>query len=562
MADSSVLLEVIVEGKNIKVVQKDVDNLANSVNKTGRSHDKAKKSQDNYNKGAKGVAGATANGTKAFSKMRNEIGGGSSGLVGAYATLAANIFAATALFGALQRAAQVDTLIQGVEQLGIASGTNIAILAEGLKEATGNAISLDQALRTASFGTSAGFDSTTLEQLTTIAKKAAIALGRDVGDSVDRLIRGVAKLEPEILDELGLIVRLKDATETYANTLGKTASQLTVFERTQAFANATIDQGLSKYSSIDDALASNPYDRLSASLQNLGKNFLGILNTVLGPLVSFLADNTLALTSFMVVLSQGIIRQALPALTGLASKAREAATGSLAAAEAQDKQFKKLKAAANKTIKSVSGVSKAEKEFIASIRKGNVNVKSQEDFIKKLEMRLKSRNKAIDQGTAKTDKTIKSYKREISNLEKLIPLLKARSTLEKKGGAVPGGATPDLIKAASVKRYASATADILEDLENNPSLGNFFDKFKEGRTVGKNFRKDMKGNEASVVGFAAKLPILGPLLGRAGVAVTSFGAAGRVALLGITYAIPIVGQVILALPLVAGVAKKSFLCYS
>ena len=194
MADSSVLLEVIVQGKNIKVVQKDVDKLAKSVNKTGQAHENASGKQDKFNKGAKGVAGATANGTKAFSKMRNEIGGGSSGLVGAYATLAANIFAATALFGALQKAAQVETLLKGVEQLGISSGTNIAILAEGLRESTGSAISLDQALRTASFGTSAGFDSSTLEQLTSIAKKAAIALGRDVGDSVDRLVRGVAKL--------------------------------------------------------------------------------------------------------------------------------------------------------------------------------------------------------------------------------------------------------------------------------------------------------------------------------------------------------------------------------
>ena len=93
MADSSVLLEVIVQGKNIKVVQKDVDKLAKSVNKTGQAHENASGKQDKFNKGAKGVAGATANGTKAFSKMRNEISGGSSGLVGAYATLAANIFA-------------------------------------------------------------------------------------------------------------------------------------------------------------------------------------------------------------------------------------------------------------------------------------------------------------------------------------------------------------------------------------------------------------------------------------------------------------------------------------
>ena len=558
MADSSVLLEVIVEGKNIKVVQKDVDKLAKSVNKTGQAHENASGKQDKFNKGAKGVAGATANGTKAFSKMRNEIGGGSSGLVGAYATLAANIFAATALFGALQKAAQVETLLKGVEQLGISSGTNIAILAEGLREATGSAISLDQALRTASFGTSAGFDSSTLEQLTSIAKKAAIALGRDVGDSVDRLVRGVAKLEPEILDELGLIVRLKDATEAYASSVGKTANQLTVFERSQAFANATIQQGLDKYASVDDSISSNPYDKLSASLQDLAKNFLNIINTVLGPFISFLAENKIALGAFIVVLTQGILRQALPALTNLASKAKEAAGDALLAVQANDKQFKKMKTSANKAIKSVTGVSKAEKEFIASIRKGKVAVKDQELFIKKLEARLKSRNKAIQEGTAKTKATIQGYNSEIASLQKLIPLLQQRADVENRRSRAPGGGAGDLLKTESLKRYADGTAGILEDLESNPSLGNFFAKFKEGRKVGKDFRKEMAGNEASVVGFAAKLPIVGPLLGKAGVAMLSFGAAGRVALLGITYALPIIGQIILALTLIAGVAKKAF----
>ena len=128
MADSSVLLEVIVEGKNIKVVQRDVESLAASVNKAAGAEEKSskgkkksKKSTDdlndsnkNYNKGQKGVAGATSNSTKAFSKQRDLIGGGSSGLVGLMQHLAANIFAATALFGALKRASQVEQLTRGL----------------------------------------------------------------------------------------------------------------------------------------------------------------------------------------------------------------------------------------------------------------------------------------------------------------------------------------------------------------------------------------------------------------------------------------------------------------
>ena len=57
-----------------------------------------------------------------------------------------------------------------------------------------------------------------------------LALGRDLGDAFDRLVRGAAKLEPEILDELGIMVRLDDAVQQYATELGKSANELTSFE--------------------------------------------------------------------------------------------------------------------------------------------------------------------------------------------------------------------------------------------------------------------------------------------------------------------------------------------
>ena len=43
-------------------------------------------------------------------------------------------------------------------------------------------------------------------ELAEVAKNAAGALGRDVNDALDRLTRGVTKLEPELLDEIGIMV--------------------------------------------------------------------------------------------------------------------------------------------------------------------------------------------------------------------------------------------------------------------------------------------------------------------------------------------------------------------
>lgn len=324
MADSSVLLEVIVEGKNIKVVQRDVDKLAASVNKaagaeekSSKSKKKSKKATDdlnnstkNYNRGQKGVAGATANSTKAFSKQRDLIGGGSSGLVGAYATLAANIFAATALFGALKRASQVDQLTEGLATLGTASGLAMMNLSEGLREATGNAISLEQSMRSVATITSAGLDPSSIDRFGKAAANASKALGRGLEDTLDRITRGVTKLEPELLDEIGVFVRLDEVTREYAESIGKTANQLSNFEKRLAFQAAVLDQLDSKFGAIGDTVEANPYDKLSAAFADLTKEVLGIVS-VLEPLLVLLSSNPTLLLGTITLLGGKVIGNAV-----------------------------------------------------------------------------------------------------------------------------------------------------------------------------------------------------------------------------------------------------------
>ena len=104
---------VKVEGKNVSIVQKQTDKLAKSTGDVDKAQKKATQSGNKFHKLQKGVGQLGANNTKNFSKM-NQPMGGSSGLVAADATLAANVFAATAAFGALQRAAEFENLKKGL----------------------------------------------------------------------------------------------------------------------------------------------------------------------------------------------------------------------------------------------------------------------------------------------------------------------------------------------------------------------------------------------------------------------------------------------------------------
>ena len=201
------------------------------------------------------------NTTKSFSKMQQNVdgGGGAGGLVRAYALLAANVFALTAAFGVLSRSAAIDTLIESMEILSTTGGTYIKTLSREMQAASGYAIDLAQAFRQVSLASSAGLSTKEIEGLTSVAKGAAISLGRNLPDAMDRIFRGAIKLEPEILDEIGLFVRVDEAAERYGRSIGKSASALTQAEKRQGFLNEILEQGTRKFQEYADAVKPEVY---------------------------------------------------------------------------------------------------------------------------------------------------------------------------------------------------------------------------------------------------------------------------------------------------------------
>lgn len=83
------------------------------------------------------------------------------------------------------------------------------------------------------------------EQLLRIAK-AANKLNPSLGDTAflyDSLARGVKRSSPLILDNLGLTIKVGEANEAYAKSIGKTVEQLTAEEKQLALLYGTIEAG-------------------------------------------------------------------------------------------------------------------------------------------------------------------------------------------------------------------------------------------------------------------------------------------------------------------------------
>ena len=316
MANNKIEVDVVVNGKMQKATlsAKQLNKALDGTTKGAQSTDRA----------LKGTAQASSNSTKNFSKMAQGINGG---LVPAYATLAANLFAVSAAFSFLKDAGNLVTLQKGQEAYAGATGVALRSLSRDIIAATDAQINFTDASQAAAIGVASGLSADQLTRLGTAAKDASLILGRDVTDSFNRLVRGVTKAEPELLDELGIILRLDDATRKYAESLNLNQKDLTAFQRSQAVANDVLEQAEQKYSRIIAVV--NPGVN---TFNKLGKAFDDIINKIkefaaltLGPFAEAITQFPALGVALLGVFGKGVLTAALPGLRDIGENAKESA---------------------------------------------------------------------------------------------------------------------------------------------------------------------------------------------------------------------------------------------
>ena len=534
MADNKVIFEVRATSSGFEVVQKQQKQLADAVNKTNTKTQELDKTQEkNYGRQKQGLI-QTANSTKNFSKLSQTIGSGSSGLVGAYATLAANVFAASAAFNALRQAAAFEQLVEGFTFMANEAGRTTDIVVERLKDITGQALSTREALQGASLALSAGFETTQLEDLAKVARGASLALGRNLNDAFDRLTRGAIKLEPEILDELGIMVRLDDAVEAYAAKLGKAAGSLTQFQRQQAFLNAINEQGLEKYGDIADAIDVNPYDRLAAAFEDLTKTGLGLVNYVFVPIAELFAGSSAVLTGGLVLFGSTILTQMIPALGNMSKRAAESAESFKSIAQATREAADESVVSARQQVLSIEKPSSTLRKFQAELKQGSLD----QAAIKK---QLIVAEQKLARATAKAES---EYKENESK----------RTTTARNNAKIRIGLIEQEIAALTALQNAGVgqisaigslgTAEINADVAGRESAGLLaiggagpIAGFKEATKQFKDFRAnaDLSNSKLQILGKT--FPRVGRVAKLAGVGVKFFGTA-------LLNAIPFIGQII------------------
>ena len=238
------------DGGSMQRVAVSAKKLGLALDDAGVASSKMGQGAKNADRNLKGLSKQSSNSTKNFSKMAQGMTGT---LVPAYAVLASNVFAITAAFQFLKNAADFRVMQESQVAFTAATGVGMQSLTKNIQDASGQMLTFQAASEAASIGIASGLGSGQIEQLAAGAGNLSKILGRDVTDSFNRLVRGVTKAEPELLDELGITLRLADAQENYAAKLNKSAKDLTNYEKKQAVFSEVQTQLETKYGEVAKA---------------------------------------------------------------------------------------------------------------------------------------------------------------------------------------------------------------------------------------------------------------------------------------------------------------------
>lgn len=210
-----------------------------------------------------------------------------------YGALASNLYVLKAAFDQLKMGDQLNRLEQFGSIVGAKTGTPIQSLAIALQEATGYAVSFEEAMRQASTAAAYGFDSKQIGEFALVARRAAATLGVDMTDALNRVIKGVSKQEIELLDELGVTIRLNDAFAEHVKQLNAANTGMTYniqslssFQKQQAYANAVVAESTKRFGYLDDALRATPWEQFAANADSALRKVQQAAAKYLGPVIA------------------------------------------------------------------------------------------------------------------------------------------------------------------------------------------------------------------------------------------------------------------------------------
>jgi hypothetical protein len=192
-------------------------------------------------------------------------------------TAVAATVALTALLALGMRGAAMPGMIEAFDVGARHAGTLANVLLQDLREAARGTVSDLTLVRNANLALAGtqpalakALGSGGLAGLMEIARSEARATGLSVQYMFESLVLGIKRTSPRLVDNTGLVLKVGEANEKYAKSIGKTVEQLTAEEKQIALLNATLEAGKGAVESYGHTAlqASERIARIHASITN------------------------------------------------------------------------------------------------------------------------------------------------------------------------------------------------------------------------------------------------------------------------------------------------------
>lgn len=216
--------EIVVTAKTDYAAQK-LKEVADGTNKVRTAADRAGDGVAGMSAKIGRLEGALEKANAGLGRVQGLLGlGGLVGVIGG---------AASAIDGMIQRSRELGSAQQGLK-------INLA----DAKLATGNLVSEYALMTAANKATTLGVVSTgeQFAKMAGIAAKLGASLGGDATQSLEDFTTALGRGSVEILDNLGINLKLGDAYSIYAERIGKAASELTDAEKKTAFMTIAMER--------------------------------------------------------------------------------------------------------------------------------------------------------------------------------------------------------------------------------------------------------------------------------------------------------------------------------
>ena len=230
----------------------------------------------------------------AVSSMTSKIGAWVVGLGSAAVAVRVLRKAMDYAFDAAQYAAQFTQVEMAFKNISKQAGTTSTEIMKSIRDMSLGTVSDLKLMTAASRAALFDIPMDKLNELMHISMASATAMGQSVEYMFDSIVTGIGRGQPLIIDNLGLTLKVGQATKEYAAQLGKSAEELTANERKMAILNATLEAGQALITKVGDAALTmtdaQRVEKYKTAMENLKKEIgIGLL-PVFRELVDFASD--------------------------------------------------------------------------------------------------------------------------------------------------------------------------------------------------------------------------------------------------------------------------------